>query len=82
MSTVSSKDVLQAVLRRAVPLKNGTINKGLAQPSTLHENPSVLQATLGIACNRNTGTSRRSAEAQGNYTQKGKLVKSKLKKKE
>lgn len=53
-------------------------NKDLAQPSILHQNSSVLQATLGIACNRNTGTYRQSAEAQGNYMQKGKHVKNKL----
>lgn len=53
-------------------------NKDLAQASILHQNASVLQAMLGIACNRNTGTYTRSAEAQGNYMQKGKHVKNKL----
>lgn len=53
-------------------------NKDLAQSSILHQNSSVLQATQGIACNKNTGTYRRSAEAQGNYMQKGKHVKNKL----
>lgn len=72
MSAVSSKDMLQAVLPRAVPEKNGAINKDLAQPSTLHKNLSVLQAMLGTACNRDTGTYR------GNYMQKGKIVKNKL----
>lgn len=51
------------------------IIEDLVQLGTLHQISRDLKATVGIAHNRNTGTYGQSAEAQGNYTVKGKLVK-------